>query len=222
MMVNLSQSAIEKEIKLLISTGLTGSASDFDKWIKMEYFKRVRELPLVPEDLLDHLIRTLVKENHLVEKQNDHKEYYVSEMSPLKKKPGMSESFEIIGDIKFSPMQFVRSRVENFLKYQNINETAVIDVLIGVVEAIENATKYGDRGIVRVAYSIDRKKVFKIEMINSIGQNDFLIDLERGKFTSGTTLMRGMMVMEKLFDSVELEIVEERNEANLTAIKYVG
>jgi hypothetical protein len=46
-------------------------------------------------------------------------------------------------------------------------------------------------------------------------------DIEAGKYTSTTTLMRGMMVMVKLFDEMDIEILEEEKLAVFQAHKRI-
>jgi hypothetical protein len=53
---------------------------------------------------------------------------------------------------------------------------------------------------------------------NKIKEIDLLQEIEK-KYTATTTLMRGIMVMQKLFDNLNLDILDETKQARLIATK---
>lgn len=95
----------------------------------------------------------------------------------------------------------------------------MVDLCIGVLEAVENAVKYGDGTEVEVEYYIDPSQTLFIQIINNLKELNLEQDIERGKFSSTATLMRGMMVMQKLFDELDLEILENKKQAQFNAKK---
>lgn len=222
MSLKLSQTALEKEIRLLAGAGVSGRKSDFRCWIEMEVRKRTREIPEFSDEELDDVIQSMKQNNLLENNPENSEELRIPETSELAKRAAISDSFEILGEIQYSPMHYVKSRIEYFLKKHSVAEDTIIDISIGAVEAMENAVKYGDGGAVKISVNLDRKRNFTLEMTNAIGVVDLAGDIKRGKFSVNTTLMRGMMVMQKLFDSVDLDILEDSNTARLLAKKNVG
>ncbi|MBE8416811.1 ATP-binding protein, partial [Leptospira borgpetersenii] len=135
------------------------------------------------------------------------------------KKFPSKDRYILLGKIAYQPMQYVRSRFEFFLKNQKTPEDIITDICIGALEAVENAVKYGDGTEVEVEYSIDCSSTLCIKITNNLKELNLEQDIERGKFSSTATLMRGMMVMQKLFDELDLEIIEGKKQAQFNAKK---
>ncbi|MDZ4727303.1 MAG: ATP-binding protein [Leptospira sp.] len=213
----LSQTELEKEIKSLFSVGLSGNARDFFSWVQMEVFRKFKDLPNTTPEMVQAYLDHLVSSGDISTNPLDPREYLLGEKSSLLRKVGSSEKFVILGALHYNPMQYVRARLDYFLKLNGVEEDLRMDLCIATVEAVENAAKYGDGLNVEVYFQIDKSKVFTIEMINTVKDFDLEDDIQRGKFSSTATLMRGMMVMQKLFDSVDLDIIDNRKQAHLKA-----
>ncbi|TGN20724.1 ATP-binding protein [Leptospira idonii] len=218
----LSPSELEKEVKTLFSFGLAGNAKDFHSWIQMEVFRKFKDVPSTSlesvQELLDHL-----KENgDILTNPLDPREYTLSEKSTFKRKVGNAEKYVILGALHYNPMQYVRARLDYFLKMNQVEEELRMDLCIATVEAVENAAKYGDGLNVEIDYQIDKSKLFTISMVNTVKDFNLEDDIQRGKFSSTATLMRGMMVMQKLFDAVDLEIIDNRRQAFLKASRKLA
>ncbi|GBF50140.1 anti-sigma regulatory factor [Leptospira ryugenii] len=215
----LSQNELEKEIKSLFSCGLAGNAKDFLSWVQMEVQRKFKELPDTKLEAIQSYLDHLEKAGEIQTNPLDPREYLLAEKSTLTKKVGNSETFVLLGALHFNPMQYVRARLDYFLKMNKIDEDMRMDLCIATVEAVENAAKYGDGMNVEVIFQIDKNKVFSLEMINTVKDFNLEDDIQRGKFSSTATLMRGMMVMQKLFDTVDLDIIDNRKQAHLRATR---
>ncbi|TGK07706.1 ATP-binding protein [Leptospira semungkisensis] len=217
--MSFSLGEIETRVRELLANGLTGNSQDFHAWIRMDTLRRFREEPVFPPDSVQKVLDDLVSKKEAAKGKLDPREYALSTESTLHKKPSKKEEYLILGRTEFQPMQYVRSRMESFLRANGINEDLIVDLTIGSIEAVENAVKYGDGGNVEVSYSIEKENVFKIRLVNNLRELNIEEDIERGKFSSTATLMRGMMVMQKLFDKLDLEILEDKRQALFMAEK---
>jgi anti-sigma regulatory factor (Ser/Thr protein kinase) len=202
-------------MKAMLPTGLSGYPADFLSWIKMEYKKKGKAYSSVSMKSIENCLTVLKAENIIEPNKNDPKE--LCGVSSVLLKSWVKDSYEIYGAFEFSPIQYVRSRLESFLKINNVGEDDLVDVSIATIEAIENAAKYGDGNSVFVSCNIQNKKL-ELEIINKIKDVDLETELLK-KYTSATTLMKGVMVMQKLFNHVDLQILEETQQAKLYAEK---
>ncbi len=217
--MSFSLGEIETRIRELLANGLTGNSQDFHAWIRMDTLRKFREEPIFAPEWIPKILEDLVVSKDAIKGKLDPREYTLSSDSSLKKKPSKKEEYLILGKVEFQPMQYVRSRMESFLRNNHVLEDLIVDLTIGSIEAVENAVKYGDGGSVEVAYSIERDLLFKIRLVNNLREFNIEEDIERGKFSSTATLMRGMMVMQKLFDKMDLEILEDKRQALFLAEK---
>jgi len=222
MAFKLSQSELEKEINSIISTGVLGNEKDFYSWVSMEIKRKFKELPDCTQEQVRVYLESIRTNGQIVPGKFDNREFIIADGSPLEKKLSVSDSYSMLGASNFSPLQFVRSRLEYFLKRNGVSEEQILDISIGTTEAIENTVKYGDGDLVEVKYSIDKSKIFRISILNQVGEMDLQSDIERGKFSSTATLMRGMMVMQKLFDTMDLDILDEKKQALFVAEKKLS
>jgi len=122
--------------------------------------------------------------------------------------------------LRYSPIQFVRSQLFSFLKYFNIEEDLIYDIIIGSIEAVENAVKYSSEDKIYVKYFIE-ETTFYIEIQNKYKIPEINKDIESGKYNSSITLMRGMLVMNKIFDQMDIDLIEEKEIAIFQARKKI-
>jgi anti-sigma regulatory factor (Ser/Thr protein kinase) len=222
MAFSVSSRELETEITSLLQTGVAGNVSDFVCWIKMEIQKKFKDEAILSEKDVANFLEKQKTEGNLISGQFDAREYFLSPDSKFHKKNQTSDRYLILGRLDFSPLQYVKTRLEYFLRRNQVSEEEIIDISIATLEAVENAAKYGDGTSVEVEYSIDRSKLFTISLLNNIKDFDLEDDIKRGKFSSTATLMRGMMVMQKLFTSVDLEILDDRKQASFKATKQLA
>lgn len=206
---------ILETVKQMLPFGLSGYHADFLSWVKMELKKRGKEYSSITIKNIEACIASLKSENLLEPSKNDPRE--LGPIPSLIQPNWTSDRYEIYGAFEFSPIQYVRSRLEAFLKANQVMEDDLVDVSIATIEAIENAAKYGDGNTVMVSCKIINKKM-ELEIINRIKDVDLETELQK-KYTSATTLMKGVMVMQKLFNHVDLQVLEETQQAKLYAEK---
>ncbi|HMW61958.1 MAG TPA: ATP-binding protein [Leptospiraceae bacterium] len=188
--------------------GCQGTPRDFAAWV---HFETGVEDPSVPA-VLDNLVSAGKFKHH---PGFDH-EYILA--SPIEFQT--SVRYKVSGELKQSPIQMVRSCMEAFLRSQGTADETLMDISIATTEAMENAVKYSDHSPIEVSYSVENG-VFHIMIKNRLSEVRLEKDIEAGKYTSTTTLMRGMMVMVKLFDEMDIEILEEEKLAVFQAHKRI-
>lgn len=218
----LSNRELENELSSILQTGVGGNSHDFYQWVRMEILKKFKEMPDTKEEQVVELLEKFKSEGHLIAGRFDGREYFLSENSKFQTKNRKEDRYEILGSLEFSPLQYVKSRLESFLRKNQVDEEEIVDISIATIEAVENAVKYGDGNLVEVEYMIDRSKNFSISLLNNIKEFDLEDDIRRGKFSSTATLMRGMMVMQKLFNHVDLEILEDKKQASFKASRLLS
>ncbi|XDD50832.1 ATP-binding protein [Leptospira sp. WS92.C1] len=222
MSFHLTREEIEKQIQSMLSQGLTGTVNDFFAWIRMETFRKFKDEPDIENSVITNILESMVSSGFAKLSRFNQNEFHIHPDQLNGKKFPSKDGYILLGKIAFQPMQYVRSRLEFFLKSQGTPEDIVMDLCIGALEAVENAVKYGDGTEVEVEYFIDRSQTLFMKMTNNLKELNLEQDIERGKFSSTATLMRGMMVMQKLFDELDLEILEDRKQAQFNAKKKLS
>jgi anti-sigma regulatory factor (Ser/Thr protein kinase) len=212
---------IIKQIQAFLLDGLCGTSQDFLSWLNMH--AALNRLPFLncSAEEINLLLEGLKSSGEAINGDFDPREFKVSDklISGLKVD---KESFVLLGSYRYSPIQFVRSRLDFFLKINSATEEECMDISIATIEAVENAVKYGDGKVIEVFLEINNSRNFKIDMINKIKEFELSNDIDRGKFSSNITLMRGVMVMQKLFDKLELNIIDEEGQAHLRGEKKLS
>lgn len=213
-----SETYIEKILFEILTNGLTGTVKDFVSWIALETRLKYKEEVKAEDVLVYDLLKLLQAKDVAQPGRFDPKEFTVNP-ARVPKGSWLLDNYEILGAAKYSPIQYVRSRQEYFLLHNQASEEDVMDISIATIEAIENAVKYGDGQLVRIENSITPQRVFKLTIVNQIKEFDLENEIERGKYSSNITLMRGIMVMQKLFDHLDLQINDASTQATLYAEK---
>lgn len=204
----MSGTDLKAELAKLARTGCQGNAADFTAWLKFAGVSGVSTTE-VSSALAD-----LEGEGLLKKHPEFTKEYLSTKPDPV----GTKVSYSVSSNLEDSPIQMVRSRLDYFLDCHNAPESLVIDMTIAVTEAMENAVKYSSGGNIDITYHIT-DGVFNIRVVNQIAEASPQDDIESGKYSSSVTLMRGMMVMVKLFDEMDIDIQEEKGAAVFTGSK---
>lgn len=189
--------------------GCQGNAQDYQSWVRYAY-----ALEVSAEDV-DQRLSSMVADGHFRTHPDIPSEFLYAGQPDF---PSQIK-YRVSGDLNNSPLQMVRSRLEAFLRHHGASEEEIIDVSIGTTEAMENAVKYSDHKDIDVSYEIRDDGVFHIRIVNRIGNVQPEQDIESGKYSGSLTLMRGMMVMVKLFDEMDIDISEEQQLAIFEAHK---
>lgn len=201
--------SLKNEIILLGQKGLFGCIKEFYSWYKFIY-----NIDNLNSKEFYKTFYSLVQEKIFI-KNPEFKNEYIYNL-PLK----FSNYVEFVGPsmLKNSPIQFVRSQLLSFLRFHEVDEELIYDIIIGVVEATENAVKYSFDDKIFVKYFIEHNK-FYIEIQNKYKIPEIREDIAKGKYNSSITLMRGMLVMSKLFDEMNINLIEEHKTAIFQATK---
>lgn len=214
------QDSLEQEVSSILrdlfSHGLTGYLADFTAWTKMELKKKDLSYEKINDKLISDILQNLKTDNKLVWKVNPDTKEFCKDF--INAKILSSDNYDILGAFEFSPIQYVRARLDHFLESNGISEDDRLDTGIATIEAIENAVKYGDGRNVNIQAVLEGKKL-KLSITNYIKEFDLESEIERGKYSVSTTLMRGIMVMQKLFSHTDLQILEDKRQARLYAEK---
>jgi anti-sigma regulatory factor (Ser/Thr protein kinase) len=200
-------STLEQTILDLAGRGCQGTVKDFTSWAA---FLTGAADPVEVERALD----ACVASGKLRQHQDIPLEFHsTSDLTfPIR------VEYSVSGEVTAGPIQMVRSCMEAFLRFHGASEENVMDISIATTEAMENAVKYSDHSPIRVSYWIENR-VFHITITNRLSDVRLEQDIADGKYTSTTTLMRGMMVMVKLFDEMDIQIREDEKIAVFAAHK---
>ena len=203
--------AVISALRELVQSGCWGNHRDFVSWLRFEY-----NLDSSESETLEAL-NQLVSDG-LLEKHVSISEEFV--LSSLKNAKPITR-YRVSGFLQDSPIQMVRSRLETYFRLNSVREEMIVDMSIATTEAMENAVKYNDHNPIEINYSIENGD-FRIEIRNGLREVQIERDIEMGKYNSSLTLMRGMMVMSKLFDDLDIDIKDSENLAVFTARKKVS
>lgn len=196
---------IKQQLITLGKAGCKGSVQDFHSWLKFHNLEQTR-------DSVGSALTDLVSSGEFLI-QSDTGDFAIRDLPD----PGMTVEYEVPSNVADSPIQMVRSRLESFLRYHNADEEQEVDLIVGVTEAMENAVKYGAPSTIHIKYELSNDE-FYIEIINQIMEPSAESDILLGKYNdSSRTLMRGIMMMQKLFSEMDLNMDEENSRAILTA-----
>ena len=193
-----SSDQLQRALLDLGESGCQGNSQDYRVWVQL--FHDVEATPAEVEKALAAL-----EQGGRMRRHADFPNEYLLADGP---RFGNSVEYQVSGTLEHAPIQMVRSRLESFLRSHAAHESDIIDISIATTEAMENAVKYSDHKEITVGYGIEDGK-FSIRIVNRIGETELESDIEQGKYTGSITLMRGMMVMVKLFDDVDIDISED-------------
>lgn len=190
---------VENLIIAMGKLGLIGTLEEFYCWFRYFYKQNF------PFDDFSKIFQNLIKEKFFVSHDSFSREYIYNQ--------GLffTREIEYVNptSLDCSPIQFFRSRLVSYLKYHKVETGIAQDIVIAAVEALENAVKYSSKDEIYVKYSIENDTFF-LEIKNYYRQPELEEDIKRGKYDSSLTLMRGMLVMSKLFDEMNIELDEEK------------
>lgn len=205
-----SVSTLDQTILDLASRGCQGTAKDYAAWC--QFHGAAADIAQI-EQALERCVSSGTLQRHA----DIPREFHAA--GPLTF-PARIE-YRVSGEVAASPIQMVRSCMEAFLRFHGAGEDNVIDISIATTEAMENAVKYSDHSPIHVCYWVEAR-IFHISITNRLSDVRLEQDIAAGKYTSTTTLMRGMMVMVKLFDEMDIQIREDEKIAVFKAHKTIS
>jgi anti-sigma regulatory factor (Ser/Thr protein kinase) len=206
------QNNLETQIIQMGKEGLFGNIKEFYFWniflfnsYDLSYKEFTKEF------------HQLIKNNVFVNNQNFKNEYKYN----LEMKFSRFVEYFAPTNLNYSPIQYVRSRLLSFLNYHKVDEEIIYDIVIASIEATENAVKYSSEDKMYVKYFIENY-TFYIEIQNKYKIPEIQKDIQNGKYNSSITLMRGMLVMSKLFDEMDINLIEDKKLAIFQAKKLIS
>jgi len=206
------QNNLETQIIQMGKEGLFGNIKEFYFWniflfnsYDLSYKEFTKEF------------HQLIKNNVFVNNQNLKNEYKYN----LEMKFSRFVEYFAPSNLNYSPIQYVRSRLLSFLNYHKVDDEMIYDIVIASIEATENAVKYSSEDKIYVKYFIENY-TFYIEIQNKYKIPEIQKDIENGKYNSSITLMRGMLVMSKLFDEMDINLIEDKKLAIFQAKKLIS
>jgi len=206
------QNKLETQIIQMGKEGLFGNIKEFYFWnifLFNSYDLSYKEFTKI--------FHQLIKNNVFVNNQNLKNEYKYN----LEMKFSRFVEYFAPSNLNYSPIQYVRSRLLSFLNYHKVDEEIIYDIVIASIEATENAVKYSSEDKIYVKYFIENY-TFYIEIQNKYKIPEIQKDIENGKYNSSITLMRGMLVMSKLFDEMDINLIEDKKLAIFQAKKLIS
>jgi anti-sigma regulatory factor (Ser/Thr protein kinase) len=206
------ESEIEKAILHLGRMGCSGTEEEFTRWL---LHKGISTEP----DRVKYVLEALVQKGSF---QRSGFSSHIFSFAGKVVFPAKVEYF-VPGKISLYPVPYIRSQIEAFLRNKTADERIIADILTASTEAIENAIKYNssENEPIRITYGANQG-IFSIQIVNRTIGMEIEHDIRRGKFDPATTLMRGMLVIMKLFDSYEISITENNGLVTFYAEKKLA
>lgn len=229
---------MKEHVERLCRSGAVGNIDHFAAWLEMQ-----NELcdKKVPEKFADfsqtfNIDSTFIKNNPLprkIDKQelkeainellnegvltnaNQYEEYSLSDVNGLEF-PDNQMIFLTGSRLDQEPIQFMRSILLTYCKKNGIPQEIVDELGIAITEAAENAVKYSDQSPIISQYQyVDG--IIEIRIINSVPEFNLEKEIEQGKFSHDISLMRGVLVMSRLLDSIDIQ-----EDEGLARVELVG
>ncbi len=214
-----NEKEIENQIIEMGKLGLFGTIREFYHWKNFIILENKSMNKFDKEDYKNFtkVFHNLIQKNIFLRNKNLKNEYIYNE------KLNFSRYIEYFApaSLNNSPIQFVRSRLLSFLNFHRIKEEIIYDIIIGVVEAVENAVKYSSDNKIFIKYFLE-ENTFYVEIQNKYKIPEIHHDIQTGKYNSSITLMRGMLVMSKIFDEMNIDLMEAEEIAVFQARKKVA
>ena len=200
--------AIETVIKKLGQSGCYGNPKDYLAWV------RASGMPNVSDEEFTRVFNGLIQSG-IVKKLESLTPTY-----KLNVTLSFPEQVEFVASSSYEhfPIQLARSRLESYLNFHHLDQENINLIIIGATEGFENAVKYNSGNNFTVRYRIS-DNIFNMTVENDMKYVSLEENIAAGKFSSTSTLMRGMLVMNKVFDFMDLNFTSINEHAILTVIK---
>ncbi|MDH5720665.1 MAG: hypothetical protein OEZ13_08615 [Spirochaetia bacterium] len=227
----------------LLSQGVYGSAGMLKNWAQMlfeiyetglskkiedfqEVFKKSRTY-LPDENLtvilnskdsaIEETLENLYQKN-VVKKIGLYDEYCLVDSSKYIFSGKNEDVFFIANRLELEPLHYFRARTQNYCLNKGISIKCINDIIIGSTEAVENAVKYSDTVSIAVKQTfVDH--IYTLDIINTTEKINFSEEYLEKKYSEKGSLMRGVHIMNKLFDHVDIIREDEKDRVILSAKK---
>lgn len=217
---------MKEQINKLLSIGATGTVNHFCQWLKMLRFLNQETLPEkfadfqsqyeshlknyevnpVPEEIDESKVREILEkliESKAITNQNSYKELSLADINSLDFENNEITLFSAVS-LDYEPIQLIRSVLISYCKKNAIHEEVIDELAIAITEAVENAVKYSDSAPIITTLKCE-DNILEIRILNSVPAFDLEQEIEKGKFSHDFSLMRGVLVMSRLLDSIDIQ-----------------
>ena len=218
--------------------GATGTVSHFCKWLRMVRILSAENLPEkfsdfrsqfdqqsenyflnpLPEDINETKVREILEsliESKEITDQNSYSELSYTKLDSLNFEDNQITLFSAIS-LDYDPIQFIRSVLVSYCKKNLIDMETIDELAIAITEAVENAVKYSDCAPIITKLKCE-DNVLEIRLLNSVPTFDLEKEIEKGKFSHDFSLMRGVLVMSRLLDSIDIQ-----EDEGLSRVELIG
>lgn len=207
--------------KMFLALKKSGLADNLGEYNE-QYQKSIKLFEKYDESFLDEKafkkgLAALIKKD-LVKKTGKYNEYCLADTHKWVFHNKQQEVFFAGNDLEHEPLQYVRSRVQNFCSMLNIEQEQTEEIIIAVTEAAENSVKYSNEYTFVVDHGI-RGAEYHVAFFNSISEINLNDEISRGKFSEEASLMRGVLVMSKLLDDIDIERNNEKSRVEFSGFK---
>lgn len=231
---------LEKLVLEILAQGTSGDAKHIYQWGKMLY--EIFQNPL-PKELFDvknefekekKIFSPYLTQNFFQNWKIDKVKEILENLEKTKKVQvippygeyclkDMRESFAqknffVSNNFDFFPLQYIRSKVSFFCEYHQVAMEEKEEIIIVVTEAAENALKYSNVSPIYIEQNLAHETYF-LKMLNIVPDYDLNAEISKGKFSQDSSLMRGVLVMSRLMDEIDIKRNVEKNRVELFAKK---
>lgn len=224
---------LKELIQLVLSEGIHGDVETITGWAKMalliaekglpenlkdchrEYQKYDNFYPFfdifdeINTETVQNAIHELMDER-LIEELSPYQEYRIKDHSKWSFYGKDHEVFFACNQLDLGPMQLIRSKIQNFFNQHKISREELDEVIIVATEAAENAVKYSNEFTIVISHSL-KNNIYELKLFNSYSEISLNDEINRGKFSNDVSLMRGVLVMTKLLDDLDIKREKEKH-----------
>lgn len=223
---------LKELIRLVLSEGIHGDIETITGWAKMalaiaekglpdnlgdykqeykkyDHFHEYLEIKdQINTESIQGSINELLDEG-TIEELLPYQEYRLSDPQKFSFFNRNKEVFFACNELNLGPMQLIRSKIQNFFKQHKISQEELDEVIIVATEAAENAVKYSNEFTIIISHSLENN-IYKLKLFNSYSEVSLNDEINRGKFSNDVSLMRGVLVMTKLLDELDIKREKEK------------
>lgn len=229
---------MKEQINKLLSIGATGTVNHFFQWLRMLRFLNQETLPekfadfqsqyenhlknyesnLIPDEIEESKVREILEnliESKAITDQNSYKELSLADPTALNFENNEVTLFSAVS-LDYEPIQLIRSVLVSYCKKNAIDDEVIDELAIAITEAVENAVKYSDSAPIITTLKCE-DNILEIRILNSVPTFDLEREIEKGKFSHDFSLMRGVLVMSRLLDSIDIQ-----EDEGLARVELIG
>ncbi len=184
-----------------LPSNLKDYQKDYAKYLSFRNFSGVRE-KINTENVQDIIFS--LRDEGILEELSQYHEYRLKDRTQWSFHKKNSEIFFACNDLQLGPLQLIRSKIQNFFDQYHISREELDELIIVATEAAENAVKYSNEFIIIIKHSLINN-IYELRLFNSYSEVSLNDEISSGKFSNDVSLMRGVLVMTKLLDELDIK-----------------